>query len=374
MTDGPGIMTSQAPGPGNSLDSNTQSSNEIRMQTVQVNELASASVIEIVRDEGGKVHPIGGFADSPTLEAVRVSDVLYLPSALETGQSLQIVRGRHVPIEAVHYEFTADFVKSRFLEREIASFDDFVDSEYAGDVCILGNVFSRNFTHWHEELMKVVALEQAGIDCVYVISELPAFARDLLELIGIPAGRILEVREPTRFRNALYTTPVSYINAADYPGVLMALRDRLLQIDVRDQPDCGSKLWLDRGQQTRLGRKLVNEEEVFRLLEKYDFQRLDMGALPIKAQISTARNMRVMSGLHGSQFVHSQLMPARSWVIECFSPIYLNPTYTEIYRVLRHRYSQISSTNTPVFPYPHGGDVLVDCQQLDLALRAASDS
>jgi hypothetical protein len=58
--------------------------------------------------------------------------------------------------------------------------------------------------------------------------------------------------------------------------------------------------------------------------------------------------------------------------VECFSPLYLNPTYTEIYRVLRHRYAQICSTNTPIFPYPYGGDVLVDCQQLDLALREAA--
>ena len=98
-----------------------------------------------------------------------------------------------------------------------------------------------------------------------------------------------------------------------------------------------------------------------------------MGALSIKSQISVARQMHVLSGLHGSQFVHSQLMAPRSTIIECFSPIYLNPTYTEIYRVLRHRYSQISPVNTPVMPYEHGGDVLVDCQQLDLALRAASD-
>jgi hypothetical protein len=83
--------------------------------------------------------------------------------------------------------------------------------------------------------------------------------------------------------------------------------------------------------------------------------------------------MQVLSGLHGSQFVHSQLLPERSFVIECFSPLYLNPTYTEIYRVLRHRYSQISPVNTPLMPYLHDGDVLVDCQQLDLALRTASE-
>jgi hypothetical protein len=343
------------------------------MQTVRVEQLEMASAIEIARNEDGRIYPIAFSADTPVLEAVRLDEVLYVPSAVEIGQSLQIIRGNYLPIEALFDDWTAGFVKSRVLKRGIKEFVGFVDSADVGDVCILGNMFSRNFTHCHEEMMKVIALEQAGIECKYVIAELPAFARELLAIIGVAAERILEVQAPTRFRHAWYSTPVSYRNVADYPDVLLSLRARLLQADLGDQPAHGEKLWLDRGKQTRLGRKLVNEDDVHRLLEKYDFQRLDMGALPVRAQISVAKNMRVMAGLHGSQFVHSQSMTPRSAVIECFSPLYLNPTYTDIYRVLRHRYSQVTNTNTQLFPDQHGGDVLVDCQQLDLALRAASE-
>jgi hypothetical protein len=53
--------------------------------------------------------------------------------------------------------------------------------------------------------------------------------------------------------------------------------------------------------------------------------------------------------------------------------MYLNPTYTGIYWVLQHSYAQVINRNTPLFPYPHGSDVLVDCQQLDLAMRAATE-
>ncbi|MCX7041895.1 MAG: glycosyltransferase family 61 protein [Gammaproteobacteria bacterium] len=341
------------------------------MGIVQVEQLASASIIGMVRAEGGAIHSIAGLSERLPVEAVRVADVLYVPNAHNPGQGLQVAKGRYLPIEALSYDFTSEFIRARLLEKGINHFDGFIDSDYAGDVCILGNVFSRNFTHWHEELMKLVVLEHAGIHCAYVISGLPAFARTLLELIGVPDARILETSRPTRFRSALYTTPVSYLNVSDYPGVLHRLRSLLL--GAAGASNLGERLWLDRGQQTRLGRKLVNEEEVARLLEKYGLQRVDMGALSVREQISAAAGMRVMAGLHGSQFVHSQLMAPKSRVIECFSPLYLNPTYSEIYRVLHHRYSQITSTNTPVFPYPHGGDVLVDCQQLDLALQACDD-
>lgn len=341
------------------------------MGIVHVEQLAGASVIAMVRGEGGDIHRITGLSNRVPLEAVRIANVLYVPSANNPGQGLQVARDRYLPIEALSYEFTAEFIRARLLEKGITHFEGFTDGDHHGDVCILGNVFSRNFTHWHEELMKLVALEHAGMNCTYVISALPAFARTLLELVGIPDRRILEINEPTRFRHALYTTPVSYLNASDFPGVLHHLRDRLL--GAAGESKFGKRLWLDRGEQTRLGRRLVNEEEVARLLGKYGLQRVDMGALSVREQISTAAGMRVMAGLHGSQFVHSQLMAPKSRVIECFSPLYLNPTYSEIYRVLHHRYSQVTSTNTPVFPYPHGSDVHVDCQQLELALQACDD-
>lgn len=340
--------------------------------TLTVADLVSVSAIDLAQAEGRQVQQLGTRNGTSPLQIVRCTDVMYVPSALEAGQSLQVVQQTGMPVEAVFDELTVEFVKRQMLQRAVRVFVDFEMSPHNGDVCILGNVFSRNFTHWHEELMKVVVLERAKIECHYVIAQLPKFARELLLLVGVPADRILEVSTPTIFPSALYTTPVSYRNLSEHPAVLWALREALLEVADDFQP--GPRLWLERGEQTRLGRKLVNAEEVFRCLDRYGFQRIDMGTLPLRSQIAAACNMQVMSGLHGSQFVHSQLMNPGSHIVECFSPLYLNPTYTEIYRVLRHKYSQICGTNTPVIPYPHGGDVHVDCQQLELAMREASGS
>ena len=337
-----------------------------------INEIVGVSVLDIVRQTGGRIDEVKLGNRTPLIEAAMVQDVFYMPSALGAGQSVQIVGNHQMPLEAVFDNFTPRFVRQELLKRSLTELPDAEDTIDA-TVCILGNVFSRNFCHWHEEMMKVIILETIGYECNYVIAELPAFARELLGLIGIAPGRILEVRRPTRFRTALFTTPVSYRNVADYPEVLLSLRERLLEADRGGKSEIGPRLWLDRGKQARLGRKLINEEEVCGLLARYSFERVDMGSLSVLDQIAVSRKARVMSGLHGAQFVHSQLMNPRSWVIECFSPLYLNPTYTEIYRVLQHSYAQITSTNTPLLPYLHGSDVLVDCQQLDLAMHAATE-
>jgi hypothetical protein len=343
------------------------------MSRIPINEIVGGSVLDMVRKVAGRIDKINFGHGTTVIEAAMVQDVLYVPSALAIGQSVQIVGNRYLPLEAVLDDFTPGFVRRELGKsglRELPDGEETIDAT----VCILGNVFSRNFCHWHEEMMKVIVLDRMGYECNYVIAELPEFAKELLGLIGIAPRRVLEVQRPTRFRAALFTTPISYHNVADYPEVLLALRERLLAADRSGKSEFGPRLWFDRGKQTRLGRALVNEEEVGRLLHRYSFERVDMGSLSVLSQIAIARNARVISGLHGAQFVHTQLMSPRSWVIECFSPMYLNPTYTEIYRVLQHSYAQITNRNTPLFPYPHGSDVLVDCQQLDLAMRAATES
>ncbi len=342
------------------------------MSRIPINEIVGVSVLDLIRQAGGRIENINFGNGTPLLEAAVMQDVFYIPSALAAGQSVQIVGNRYMPLEAVLDDFAPGFVRRELRKNGLTELPDCEDT-INGAVCILGNVFSRNFCHWHEEMMKVIVLERIGYECNYVIAQLPAFAKELLDLSGIAPERILEVRRPTCFRAALFTTPVSYRNVTEYPDVLLALRERLLSADRGGKPEFGPRLWLDRGKQTRLGRKLINEEEVCQLLHRYSFERVDMGSLSVLSQIAIARNARVISGLHGAQFVHSQLMNPRSWVIECFSPMYLNPTYTGIYRVLQHSYAQITSANTPLFPYPHGSDVLVDCQQLDLALRAATE-
>lgn len=343
------------------------------MSRIRINEIVGVSILDIVRQAGGRLDKVNLGNGTALIEAATVQDVFYVPSALAAGQSVQIVGRHEIPLEAVLDDFTPRFVRQELLTRGLTELPDAEDT-IDGTVCILGNVFSRNFCHWHEEMMKVVVLERIGYECHYVIAELPGFAKELLGLIGITPERILELRRPTHFRAALFTTPVSYHNVAEYPEVLLALREKLLAADHGGQPRFGPRLWLDRGEQTRLGRKLINEEEVGRVLHRYNFERVDMGSLSVLSQIAITRNARVLSGLHGAHFVHSQLMNPRSWVIECFSPMYLNPTYTGIYRVLQHSYAQVTNRNTPLFPYPHGSDVLVDCQQLDLAMRAATNA
>jgi capsular polysaccharide biosynthesis protein len=299
-----------------------------------------------------------------------VDDVLYLPEL-----RLQVIEDRVVPEEAIRDPRNFEFEQRNSWHggggRFRASFDV---REVDETVCILSNLYTHNFTHWLEELLKVTILERAGYAGRYVLSSLPPsmppFASEFLRLLGIPGERIDDAREPTVFRSAVYTTAIHFDSLDVCPGAFLALRAALLASVADVRSPYAARLWLDRGPNVeRSGRDLVNPDEVHACVERRGFERVDMGSLPLERQLAAARDAAVIAGAHGSAFAHCMFMKERSTVIECFSPLYLNGASFGICRVLDHRYLLVVDSNSQYFPYPHGNRVHVPLDQLELAFR-----
>src|SRR5206468_263335 len=134
-----------------------------------------------------------------------VSDVLYLP---EMG--LQVMDGTIVPEEGILNPWNLDHeqrigFRGRAVQYEAPFPVRFVDE----NVCILSNLYSYNFTHFIEELLKVAILEQSDFTGRYVMYAMPGFAYNFLALMGISRSRIVEVGpEPVIFSTAHYATAV----------------------------------------------------------------------------------------------------------------------------------------------------------------------
>jgi capsular polysaccharide biosynthesis protein len=306
------------------------------------------------------------------IRITELQDVLFLPDVLDKGQSISVVQGRFVPLEGVLDPFAVQFVKSsrqRIPEFAAKYNGTFPVDELPGPVCILGNLFSRNFGHWTEEMMKVAVLEASGWDGAYVIPQLPGFARDFLTFLGIPESRVLTVTRPTRFRRVTYTTAINHDNILDYPDALSALRSRTEDRLGPEPSPFGPKLWLDRAVGLNNTGIVKNKAQVQSCIEPYGFQIVDPATLSVPDQLRAIRGATVLAGPHGAQFVHVQFLPRRSTVIECFSPMYVNASVIQICRALKHRYHQVVSRCSVVFPYQYGRDCEVDCEHLALVLE-----
>lgn len=317
-----------------------------------------------VLDDGERIDaPI---LDGEPLGVARVREVTYLPAL-----GLQVAPGDRVPLEAVQDPWSLDFERGRDFQGRAAAYRvPFGAEELEGEACVLGNFYSRNFFHWiSEELVKVVLLERAGFEGRYVLSALPAFTRDFLALLGIEPKRIVVASAPLQLQSAWYTTAITARRLHRFPGLFHALRDALLR-DVATVAGSPGRIWMDRVLGVNNpGRELLNPDEVYPLLERYGFRVLDMAALPVAGQLALASGAEALSGPHGAGFIHAAFMPPRSSVIECFSPLFINPGIFEISRLLRHRYQMVAYENC-YDGYPHGNRLMVDVSQLELALQA----
>ena len=118
---------------------------------------------------------------------------------------------------------------------------------------------------------------------------------------------------------------------------------------------------------------VANREEVYRCIDKYGFDIVDLATLSFSDQLRTVGGATMIAGPHGAQFVHAQFMPVSSTVIECFSPMHVNPSILQICWVLGHSYHQIVSRSHVLTPYQYGRDCHVDCEHLALVLDSFLD-
>jgi capsular polysaccharide biosynthesis protein len=346
-----------------------------RHAPLHLHDLVSHSIIEeALKRNPNAVRNVRAHLGS-TAHVLSVENVLYVPSL-----GLQIVDDRLVPAEGIVDPSNLAFLQHRFRsgadsEEDTACLSCSFSPRYVDEeVCILSNVFSRNFSHFTEELFKVLILERAGYTGPYVYTALPSFAIEFWDALGLDRRRLTQVSsDPVVFRSALYTTNLNFLDLSKCVDVFFELRERMFSATAEISSPYGSRLWLDRGADLNPARALVNSEEVDSCLEGYGFTRLDPGGLPLLEQIAAARNADVIAGPHGSAFMHCAYMKERSTVMEIFSPNYLDGQYSvEICRVLGHRYIMIVGHNLPVhgWPYPHGTAVEVPLNQLGLALQS----
>jgi capsular polysaccharide biosynthesis protein len=335
-------------------------SSESRHPGLRFDELKAVSVLSGDRTSVG--------FGSEVLEVGRVAGVLYLPELL-----LQLAPGRVVPLEAIQHEWSLQFELGRDFQGRTAAYrEPFEIDELDEDVCILANFYSRNFFHWiTEELVKVAVLERSGFTGRYVLSALPAFAGQFLEFMGVSADRLIgRLERPTRFRSASYVTAITALQLDRYPSLFAGLREMIL---ASVGPSAGAsrrRLWMDRRLGVNnAGRELLNPDEVYPLIERYGFEVVDMAAHAVPEQIRLANSAAVLSGPHGAGFIHTMFMQPRSTVIECFSPLFINPGVYEICRLLRHRYSMVVYENC-YEGYPYGNRLMVNCSLLELTLQS----
>ena len=336
------------------------------MFSVKVEDLVCRSLIELYRDVAPeRIVKIARPDGAMPVSVVHIENVLYL-----RGLRAPIV-DNIMPAESILNSWHLEFERSRnFLIQEDFYREPFEYIYSDKEVCILSNLYSENFFHWlTEEAIRVLVMEKAGFSGHYVVRG--GFVPQCMEMLGIAQERVIEAPErPTVFRSGWFATAISADDIPLYPDLFLDLRARLIAASTRSRLDYGARMWIDRDDKNveNAGRELINKDEVYPLLERYDFHILDMAKLPVVDQIAVASRASIIGGTHGAGFVHVLFMKEKSRVIECFTPNLINSGIVDICRLLRHRYAMVVPNNA-YGSYPFGMQLKLDVRQLELILQ-----
>jgi capsular polysaccharide biosynthesis protein len=286
--------------------------------------------------------------------AIRPQVVLELPDGRVLGphRALLTRDGALLHEEVRYFGTTRGIEHPVFLQRHVDP-----PADYPGTVAVLATRGDANYYHFlHDVVPRLSVLERCATvpapERYYVPTRLP-FQRELLELAGVPADRIIDADAVPHLRAERLLWPRVPDLDLNHPAwAVQFLRDRLLPRDA--ELVAGRRVYVTRGR-ARHSRIVRNEDEVLATLaDRFGFVAVDPATLSVADQIRTFAAAETIVAPHGAALGNLAFAHPEATVVELFPPDYVQGCYWKIStcvrmnyrylvgsgRVLRHRESQ----------------------------------
>lgn len=215
---------------------------------------------------------------------------------------------------------TAKGWRGRILDRRVLRDAEWIESP----VLMPANGWNRAFGHWVYDTLPSIKTFLDPIlrgELKVVFSELTAWQRRWLELLGVPSDAIIEPGFGyVRARHAIVPSVLSIQNVR-YPGPhTVELMAYLRSLPLPSAP-ASPYLYLSRwslGQSSH--RILINEEQIIAALKPLGFEAVAPETLSPLEQIALFAKARVILGPVGSAFALSGLAAAGASIVEILPP------------------------------------------------------
>lgn len=209
-----------------------------------------------------------------------------------------------------------------FLRTGHLDLNDLPKSEYIGErVAVIAQEGGSNYYHWMVEVLpKLAMLEENNIsyDRLYVSTQLP-FMRQTLSLLGVNQEKIVEARPNTYIEAQELIIPSAPSLSCYTPKwIVEYLRNKLIpqaehMVSVQF---FSKKVFISRKKASY--RRILNEDEVFGILEPLGFVRYNLEDLTVLEQVHLFNHADVIIAPHGAGLVNLVFAQPNTLVIELF--------------------------------------------------------
>jgi len=247
-------------------------------------------------------------------------------SRLYTGETYPVAPSLPCVLEDAWLHIPSGFVITR--DRQVLAFSSHsLPSLYEGHAasdldaapCIetpafkLCTAWGGNYAHWlMDGLPKADALESGDSRLAVVDKPSPGFQTESLTLLGL-RNILAPETELLRFRELHFVTTGR--SGVPDPGSLLRVRDRLREAAG---PSRGlRRIYISR-QRTR--RRIVNGDEVGRVLKAFGFEEICTEEMDFAAQVRLFSGAEAIFGAHGAGTMNVLFAPPGSALIEAFNP------------------------------------------------------
>lgn len=195
---------------------------------------------------------------------------------------------------------------------------------------------SKNIGHWLVDgLLRLAILEASGLaeNAGLILPSMKSRYADMVEALGYGPGRYAGL-EGGHWEVEHLLVP-SFLNPSGFlrPWAVRWLRARL---GIEDRPVGGRRLWVSRSRAR--WRKILNEEEVFGILEKQGFEMVVLDGLSFQEQVNLFSEAEIVAGPEGANMTNLLFAPRGIRVLEMHPPRYVNALFYSITNALDQNY------------------------------------
>jgi capsular polysaccharide biosynthesis protein len=233
-----------------------------------------------------------------------------------------------------------------------------------------------NYHHWTMDVLPRAGLvRRAGwrledFDHVLIKSEGRPFQREGLARLGIPEGKLIEVNDRTHLRvESLVVPSIRDDNTAVSREDVAFVRNLFLGAEPA-RSDARRRLYLSR--RDAAFRRVRNEEEIRRILQRHGFEEISLSGLTVVQQARLLAEAAVVVAPQGAALANLVFANPATRVVDLLAPGWIAPYAWGTCALLGLEYAAIigEGDRTPEGVLPQGirDDLQVDPEQLEAVL------
>lgn len=249
--------------------------------------------------------------------------------------------------------------------------------EYAkGRIAVLAASGGFVYYHWMLDILPRIYFLKEGkifdsVDKFIINTTDNTYQEETLARAGIHPEQIIRSTDHWKFHlRAEELIVPSLVSPNDCPSIEACNYLRALYLPEIQTTRTQTNIYIKR----RSGRTIVNEPELLKFLELFNFQVLELEDMAVADQAMLFANAKMIIGAHGAGFANIVFCRPGAIVIDLFSTEWLNPCYWVICEHLNLRYGYLVGKKFKQRAKGKGADIKVDIRELnDLFVKMKID-